>query len=271
VSSRACPAIRAGWRFGFVDSLRDHQLGRLKILPHQKKTQYFVTISPISDQMHMNHEVKIVDKQPLNHDVIRFRLERPAGYEFVAGQATEVSISTPEPKGPSPFTFTGLNTQPYLELTIKIYKAHKGLTAVLASLNVGDKLTITDPWDSFRNNGPGVFIAGGAGITPFIALLRQMQVDGNIASSWLFFSNKTTEDVFLADELRAMLGDHYVDVITRDENGRERQHIDEALLTKYVSDFSQPSYVCGPPGFVDIMQETLKKLGAAEQMVNVSL
>jgi ferredoxin-NADP reductase len=219
----------------------------------------------------MNHEVKIIGKQRLNHDVIQFCLERPIGYDFTAGQAIELSVTKPIFIGPAPFTFTGLNTSPYLELTIKIYELHNGLTAALAKLNLDDSVNITEPWDSFKNNGPGVFIAGGAGITPFIALLRQMQVEGNVDGSWLFFSNKTPEDVFLHTELKAILSDRYVDVITRDKKGLKTQHIDETLLKKNVKDFSQPFYVCGPPRFVEVLQGILQKIGASEQMVNVSL
>jgi ferredoxin-NADP reductase len=135
--------------------------------------------------MDMNHEVIILRKKSLNHDVIQFRLERPVEYQFVAGQAIELMLNEPVSKGPAPFTFTGLNTDAYLELTIKIYEEHRNLTAALAKLNVGDKLTITDPWDSYINKGPGVFLVGGAGITPFVALLRQMQVEGNAEESWL--------------------------------------------------------------------------------------
>ena len=115
--------------------------------------------------MPMNHEVHITSKQRLNHDVVQFRLERRGDCEFIAGQAIELLLTEPETKGPAPFTFTGLKKDPFLEVTIKIYEEHKGLTAALSKVSIGDKVVITDPWDSFTNNGPGIFIAGGAGIT----------------------------------------------------------------------------------------------------------
>jgi ferredoxin-NADP reductase len=219
----------------------------------------------------MNHEVQIISKKRLNHDVLQFHLKRPADYQFMAGQAIELLLTEPEKKGPAPFTFTGRHTDPFLELTIKVYEERKGLTAALSRLNTGDKVLITDPWDSFTNNGSGVFIAGGAGITPFIALLRQMQADGNIGDSWLFFSNKTPQDVFLHAELQEMLGDHYVDVITREGNGNNTQYIDETFLRKHMKNLQQPFYVCGPPPFTESIQVALKKIGANEQMVKVSL
>jgi ferredoxin-NADP reductase len=217
----------------------------------------------------MNHEVKILNKTKLNHDVFQFQLQRPANYEFSAGQAIELMLKE-NPNRSSPFTFTGLNTDPFLELTIKIYAEHNGLTSALSRLDRDDKVMITDPWDSYTNNGPGVFRAGGAGITPFIAFLRQMQIDKNIGNSWLIFSNKTAHDIFLQAELKEMLGDRYVDVITRDVHGNHT-HIDETFLRKYITDLKQPFYVCGPPGFTESIQHTLKRIGANEQMVKVSL
>lgn len=222
--------------------------------------------------MGMEHEVEITGIRRLNHDVVQFLLERPDNYEFKAGQAIELLLTEPEAWGPAPFTFTRLNTDPFLELTIKIYEDHGSLTAALSKLAAGNKVMITDPWDSFMYNGPGVFIAGGAGITPFIALLRQMQADKGIGDSLLLFSNKTPQDVFLHDELKSLLGDRYVDVITRGQPGAgNTQRIDEAFLSKHIKNFEQPLYVCGPPGFVDSIISTLSDMGVDKQMVKVSL
>jgi ferredoxin-NADP reductase len=218
----------------------------------------------------VTHRVSILSKVPLNHDVIQFRLERPDGFEFNPGQAIELTLET-QKLGPAPFTFTGLQTSPYLELSIKIYKDHHGLTESLSNLNVGDKVTITDPWDSFTNKGAGIFIAGGAGITPFIALLRHLHNQGKIGDSHLFFSNKTPDDIFLHDELKSILGERYIDVITRDEKVNAPHRIDETFLRQNVANLKQPFYVCGPPGFVDGLQELLKTVGAADEVVNISL
>lgn len=218
----------------------------------------------------MNHKVKILHKAKLNHDVVQLRLERPHGYVFTPGQAIELSLETPEKMGPAPFTFTGLNRTPDLELTIKIYEEHHGLTAAISKLEVGDNVLITDPWNSFSNKGPGVFIAGGAGITPFIAMLRQMHADGSVADSTLIFSNKTASDIFLHDELKNILKERYIDILTREHNGAANR-ISEHLIRKHLNGRGQPIYACGPPGFIETVQDLLIKVGAAEESVNVSL
>ena len=84
------------------------------------------------------HIVKILSIDQVTHDVKRFRIEKPDGYSFIPGQATEVSVNTPELKNEKrPFTFTCLNSKPYLEFTIKIYPSHNGITNELGKLDPG--------------------------------------------------------------------------------------------------------------------------------------
>ena len=40
----------------------------------------------------MPHTVKILEIEPVTHNVRRFRFEKPEGFDFAPGQATEVSI-----------------------------------------------------------------------------------------------------------------------------------------------------------------------------------
>ena len=84
------------------------------------------------------HTVKILKAEYITHDVKRFAVEKPAGFTFVPGQATELSIKRPELEGEKrPFTFTSLNEWDYLEFVIKIYRDHKGVTNALGASQRG--------------------------------------------------------------------------------------------------------------------------------------
>jgi ferredoxin-NADP reductase len=221
----------------------------------------------------MDYFVKITGKEYLTHDVIRFRLEKPPGFHFSAGQAVELTFdefALAETR--SPFTLTCLNTDPYLELIIKIYREHNGLTLALSRKSPGDLLIISEPWDSFKIKGPGTFIAGGTGITPFIAILRQLNVDHQLAGCQLFFSNKTSQDIFLAHEFSRLLGKRFINILTRENNGNglsTRMNLE--FFEKHVSDFAQPFYICGPGNFVEDIQGHLTRLGASKEMVELIL
>ena len=126
----------------------------------------------------MEHILKIRETKQVTHDVKCFRLEKPAGYHFTPGQATDVSINKPGWENEKrPFTFTCLNSDPYLEFTIKSYPRN-GVTQQIGELKAGDELILRDVWGAIEYKGEGYFIAGGAGITPFIAILRQLHHDG---------------------------------------------------------------------------------------------
>ena len=217
----------------------------------------------------MEYKVKIIDTKAVANNVKRFRLEKPEGYQFVPGQATDVSINKEKWKEElRPFTFTSLNEDPFLEFTIKRYPDHHGVTDELHRLNPGDELIIRDVWGAISYKGPGYFIAGGAGITPFLAILRRLHRDGQLADNQLFFSNKKTEDVIVEKELADMMGANAHFILTREKKaGYMEGPINEAFLQKHVSDFKRHFYVCGPDAMVAALSETLTKLGAAPDAV----
>ena len=211
----------------------------------------------------------ILDITPVTHDVNRYRLEKPEGYRFKPGQATDVSINkTKWREEKRPFTFTCLNGDPFLEFTIKSYRDHDGVTKELGNLHPGDELIIRDVWGAIEYKGAGYFIAGGAGITPFIAILRQLHKDRKLDDNKLFFSNKTSRDIILKDEFATMMGEHAKFVITNEPDSLYYNgYINEEFLRKEVTDFSRNFYLCGPPKMVEALTETLQKLGASTDSV----
>lgn len=210
------------------------------------------------------HVVKIISVEPVTHNVKHFRLEKPAGYQFIPGQATEVAINKPQwTNERRPFTFTSLNDWDYLEFTIKIYSDHDGVTNQLGQLRAGDELLLHDVWGAIQYKGEGVFIAGGAGVTPFIAIFRQLQKDKAIGKNKLIFSNKTHRDIILKDEFTAMLGDNFINTLTQEAYaGYDHHRLDEQYLKEKISDLNQQFYICGPDAMITKVHDILEKLGA---------
>jgi ferredoxin-NADP reductase len=215
------------------------------------------------------HIVKILFAEYVTHNVRRFRVEKPDGFRFTPGQATDVCINKDGWKTERrPFTFTGLAESEYLEFTIKIYTDHGGVTAELGKLNPGDELILHDVYGTITYKGEGSFIAGGAGLTPFLAILRRLHKDGRIGNNRLLFSNRTVKDIILKDELQAMLGDRFIPTITQEEDPQyEHRKIDASFLKEKISDFSGYFYICGPDEMVAAIKQTLLQLGATEQKI----
>jgi ferredoxin-NADP reductase len=216
-----------------------------------------------------NHIVKIVSVEPVTHDVKRFAIQKPEGFKFIAGQATDVSVNTPALKNEKrPFTFTSLNENKQLEFTVKIYDSHNGVTKELGKLKPGDELIIRDVWGAIEYKGEGVFIAGGAGVTPFIAILRELKADDKIANNKLIFTNKTEKDIILKKEFNEMLGKNFINTLTDEKKeGYGNGRIDYTFLKEKIDNFKQHFYVCGPPQFVTAISEALTQLGAKTDTV----
>lgn len=215
------------------------------------------------------HIVKVVGVEEVTHNVRRFKVEKPEGYEFIPGQATEASINKALFKDEKrPFTFTGLNEWPLLEFTIKVYADHHGVTEELGRVKEGDELIIRDVWGAISYKGPGTFIAGGAGVTPFIAIFRQLQKTNRIEGNSLIFSNKREEDIILKEEFEKMLGGNFYNTLTEEKNDKYNYgRITEEFLRKNIHDFSQNFYICGPDPFVKDIKGALGKLGAEPDSV----
>ncbi len=220
----------------------------------------------------MHQSVKILNISKVTHNVRRYVLEKPESFKFEPGQATELSIDRDGYREKKrPFTFTALNDWDYLEFTIKSYFDHDGVTRALWELSPGDRLILRDPWGTITYRGPGTFIAGGAGVTPFIAILRQLQSDGQLAGHRLIVSNKKADDIILRAEFEAMAKDGLEVTWTLtddpDAEGVLHQRIDERFLKRHVHDIAQNFYLCGPDPMVNELRGTLEGLGARPDAV----
>ena len=215
------------------------------------------------------HFVKILDVQNVTHNVKRFTLSKPDNYLFTPGQATDIVINHPDwLKERRPFTFTGLNEWDHLEFTIKIYQDHKGVTNQLGQLKVGDELILHDIWGAINYKGEGTFIAGGAGVTPFIAIFRQLNKDGKLLNNTLFFSNKTSADIILKDEFEKILGDNFINILSEEKDSHYNNGIvNEAFLKRNVKNLEQYFYICGPDPMIDSIAGILENMGVEKERI----
>jgi hypothetical protein len=206
----------------------------------------------------------------VTHDVRRFVLEKPDGFDFTPGQATEVMLDLDGWREEGrPFTFTSLPENPNLELTIKTYPDHDGVTKRLHERSIGDTLLLEDVFGAITYRGPGVFLAGGAGITPFIAIFRWLEKTDQVAGNRLLFANKSEADIIDREMFVRMLGDDAVFTLTREQHDRYAHgRIDRSFIERHVADpGDQRYYLCGPPAMVDQLSEILEQMGATSDSV----
>jgi len=207
--------------------------------------------------------VKVKSVEKATHDVLRIVTEKPKNYNFNPGQATDVAINKEGwQKELRPFTFTCLPDDNYLEFNIKTYPPHKGVTNELLKLKPNDELIIGDPWGTIGYKGEGIFIAGGAGVTPFISIFRYLNSKNEIGNSKLIFANKTKADIILEDEFKKMLGKSFINVLSNEKaDGYEQGYITRDILKQSLTGKGMLAYVCGPEPMMEVVEKQLLDLG----------
>jgi ferredoxin-NADP reductase len=215
------------------------------------------------------HIVKINSITHITHDVLRIVTEKPQNHTFLPGQATEVSINKNGWKDEKrPFTFTCLPDREYLEFTIKIYPSHKGITNELLQLKENDMLILHDVFGAITYKGEGVFIAGGAGVTPFICIFRYLQSTKETGNNKLIFANKTKGDIILENEFKRMLGKNFINILSEEKAaGYAHGQITESFLRTHISDSTKNVYICGPPPMMDAIEKQLSNLKIDEKRI----
>lgn len=213
--------------------------------------------------------VKIKSIQHITHDVLQIVAEKPQQYNFTPGQATEVAINSSGWKDEKrPFTFTCLPNNDYLEFTIKTYPSHKSVTAELIKLKKEDELILHDVFGAINYKEEGVFIAGGAGVTPFISIFRYLKSVNQLGNNKLIFANKTKRDIILEDEFQSLLGHHFINILSDElADGYAHGHITEGFLKAHVSSATKNVYICGPPPMMDAIEKQLMHLKIDKHLI----
>ena len=217
----------------------------------------------------MAYRIKIQDIGFITHNVLQIKTDRPADYSFTPGQATEMSIDQPEWKNEKrPFTFTSLPQDGFLEFTIKVYPGHDGVTDQLQTLEIGDSLIISDSWGAISYKGPGAFIAGGAGVTPFISILKDLANQGNLEGNKLLFANKRERDIILQGEFEQWLGKDFVNILSEEHSGKfPHGTIDSDFISEHVENMDKHFYVCGPPPMMESVLSSLSGLNVPKNKI----
>jgi ferredoxin-NADP reductase len=133
-----------------------------------------------------------------------------------------------------------------------------------------DELILHDVFGALTYRGKGAFIAGGAGITPFISIFRYlksiMEVDGNK----LIFANKTKGDIILKNEFESLLGNNFINILSEEKTDKYAYGmISESFLKTQIDSSCKNVYVCGPPPMMEAIEKQLSRIGVDKKVIVV--
>lgn len=219
------------------------------------------------------YEVVRVTNETHNVTTIAFKGERR---EYLPGQFLTVELVRGGKKASvHPFTISSSPTQDELAISIK---QSGDFTKTIADTKPGDTAFIDYPYGIFSYlNFPSekyVFIAGGIGITPFIAMLRHMRDTNTVRNVTLLWGNQTDADIAFRDELEALQKDMpnilVVHVMSRQEDFEgEKGFVTTALIKRYVPQVDDCEvFLCGPPKMMNNVRSSLRTLNVAPAAIH---
>lgn len=190
-------------------------------------------------------------------------------FRFRAGQFAWLKLHHPLFRiTEHPFSIsTAPGDWPRLGFTIK---EAGDFTAAVSSLAVGTRAYIDGPYGHFTldpdETRPLVLLAGGVGMAPMIALLRELRTQRSSRPLVLIQGNRAAEQRLFTDELRAMQAELKLDVHDvlaepPDDWTGPRGILDRRLLEQLLPPerFQDAVfYVCGPPAMIDSVEEILR-------------
>ena len=204
-------------------------------------------------------------------------LEVPDWPGHAAGQHVDVRLTAPDGyQAQRSYSIASAWEGPSrIELTVQRLDDGEVSPYLADVLAVGDPIELRGPVGGWfvwrpRQTAPVLLVAGGSGVVPLMAMVRQRAAAGSRQPFRLIYSVRTPADVYYAEELRRRVRDDAgLDVrlvhTRRTPEGwpDPPKRIDAAVLTSYgwPADFGADCYVCGPTPFVETAADLLVALG----------
>lgn len=212
-----------------------------------------------------------------------FIIEKPAGYEFKAGQFLEMNLlNQPETDAEGntrAFSIASAPHESYMMIATRMRDT--AFKRVIKKLPLGSELEIDGPFGSFTlhndTSRPAAFLMGGIGITPVRSILLDAAERKLPHKLYLFYSNRRPEDAAFFAELQELEKKNpnfkFIGTMTEMEKSKlpwqgETGYINKALLAKYISDLAKAIYyLAGPPSMVAAMRKLLNEMGVNDDNI----
>ncbi|MEV7097417.1 2Fe-2S iron-sulfur cluster binding domain-containing protein [Amycolatopsis sp. NPDC051045] len=221
--------------------------------------------------------VEVVANDPVTHDLRHLVVRLDEELKFFPGQYLDFAI--PGTEETRSFSMASTSARDgFLEFVVKIYPDGLFSRFLAAEVAVGDRLRVTGPFGVFTlRDNPGadlVFVGGGAGMAPILALLRSMAERGLDRKATFYYGARRRRDLCFEAELRELEaklpGFRYVPALSEpgdDGWDGETGLITDVLRRAGLDLTGADAYVCGPPPMVEAALELLPALGVAGKRV----
>ncbi len=215
----------------------------------------------------------VVGQRKLTHDIteLTVQLEEPIDYE--AGQFANVSLEGLDGVVRSYSFATPQSADGQVTFFIRRVPGGQFSTLVNDEDVVGRAVRVDGPsGDCWLRGGdaPMIFVAGGSGLAPILAMLQEAVEARVNRPAVLLFGAREQRDLYAMEAIEAIAarwrGDFTFDYVLSDADDDGDWDGARGLVTEHIAAHVRPgsqAYLCGPPPMVDAAIETLTAEGVA--------
>jgi propane monooxygenase reductase subunit len=217
--------------------------------------------------------VEVIANEPVTHDMrhLVVKLIEPDEIKYFPGQYLDFAV----PGHHATRSFSMANTpnrEGVFEFVIKIFPGGLFSGYLAHTVQVGDRLQVEGPFGSFRlresTTADLVFIGGGAGIAPLLALLRSMAERGVDRRVTFYYGARTRRDLCfqpeltkLAEQLPALTFVPALSEPSAEDGWEGETGLITDVVARHESDLAgKDAYLCGPPPMVEAALAMLSRL-----------
>ena len=220
----------------------------------------------------LGHVVELVEETARSKSIM---LDVPDWAGHRAGQHIDVRLTAEDGyQAQRSYSIASAPGDPHLMITVERLDDGEVSPYLTDVLMPGDELELRGPiggyfvWEQ-SVAGPLLMVAGGSGVVPFRAMLRDWAAGPRAAEARLLHSSRTFEDVIYREELSQLAAQDGADVqltLTREWPADWQGHtgrVNRELLDEvgWSPERRPLTYICGPTGFVEAVAETLVQSG----------
>lgn len=258
------------------DALSSAEIAQGKLLACRSRLVGDVSLRWLSQAAPLvakKYTARVVQVEPLAHDVMHVTLALPETIHFHPGQFAKLGFAKLAPRSYSMANQPGSGQ---LEFHIRIVPDGLVSGFIASELKLGDQVSVEAPFGDAHWQGvsdaPVLLLAGGTGLAPIVAMLDAALAQGqSTADLHVYHGVRSARDLYTGEKLRKMAQQHgfsFHAVYSHepDENGRHG-HLHEVLASDFASLKSAQIYVAGPPPMVDAVRTLATQRGADQTQI----
>jgi NAD(P)H-flavin reductase/ferredoxin len=218
---------------------------------------------------------RIVGQERVTHDIVHLTVELDEPITYRAGQYAILSIEG----FPAERSYSFASPSEGKRVTFLIRKVPNGAFSTLVNDAdvVGRAIKLSDPQGEFslmEGDEPLLFVAGGSGLAPVLAILEEAARRGVRRDVVLLFGAREQRDLYALDRIESVEMSwngsfEFIPILSAASHDRSWRG-ERGLVTDFIPGLVRPrthAYLCGPPQMIDAAVDLLQEQGVDRQCI----